>query len=174
MATLYLFPGKWASITHDRNHCSERHYPSETARMQLSLSRLITWQTFSLQSFGSVMLICIVSLARLYGGNPTLIFSLLLPCIQHAAGAPALDHGHGWQSPFGHDKLGLAYSCRMLAPWSHTDWWSLILHSDGCSWAFICWQGWMKKKDSHWKQIYEKLPIPGTIIEREATSMLIW
>lgn len=115
-----------------------------------------------------------IFLTSLYGENPTLIFSLVLRCIQHAAGALALDHRQGWQSHSGHDKLGLAYSCRMLAPWSHTDWWSLVLHSDRCSWALICWQGWMKKEDSHWKQIYEKSPIPHMAIEGEAVSTLIW
>lgn len=159
----------------DRSHCSEGHCPSKAARMQHPLpwahSRPFPY-TPSLFLLGHAHLH--ISLTSLSGENPTLIFSLLLHCIYHAAGAPALDHGQGWQLHSGRDKLGLAYSCRMLAPWSHTDWWSLILHSDGCSWGFICWQGWMKKKDSHWKQIYEKLPIPHTRIEGETISMLIW
>lgn len=59
------------------------------------------------------------------------------------------------------------------APWSYPKRWSLTLHSDGCSWAFICWQGWMKKKDLHWKWIYEKSPIPCMIMEGKTISMLI-
>lgn len=109
------------------------------------------------------------------GENPNFILFLTRHHIQHVAVTQPWIVGRTdchilpWQTQV---QL-LMQDWGVPAPWNHPEWWSLTLHSDRCSWAFICWQGWKKKKDSHWKWIHEKSPIPCIIIEEKTISMLI-
>ena len=118
-----------------------------------------------------------ISISSFGGKTPNLTLYFPPYHIQHGASAQPLDCGWGWWLLHpSHDKLRFSCSCKSercqpLGATLKDDPW-LYIQMD-VYWHSSADKSEWKKKDSYWKWIYEKSPIPYMIIEEKTSSMLI-